>query len=78
MRAILLLKIRNYRDRAYPGAKKMKAAISESIQFTGSDRVTISQHDKFEGTTVDIRIHDRAEAIRLATYLLQWAENQDD
>jgi len=56
----------------------MKAAISESIQFTGSDQVTISQHDKFEDTTVDIRIHDRAEAIRLATYLLQWAENQDD
>jgi len=65
-------------DRAYTGAKGMKTSVSESIQFTGSDQVTISQHDKFEGTTVNIRIHDRAEAIRLATYLLQWAENQDD
>ena len=56
----------------------MKAVISESIQFTGGDEITISQHDKHGGTTVDIRISDRAEAIRLATYLLQWAENQDD
>ena len=56
----------------------MKTSISKSIQFTGGDEVTISQHDKYGGTTVDIRIRDRAEAIRLATYLLQWAENQDD
>ena len=56
----------------------MKTSISESIQFTGGDEVTISQHDRFEGATVAIRISDRAEAIRLATYLLQWAENQDD
>ena len=55
----------------------MKAVISESIQFTGSDQLTISQTDRFEGTTVEIRIHDRAEAIRLAKYLLQWAENQN-
>jgi|GEM_PF-2586515 len=54
----------------------MKAVISESIQFTGSDEITISQRDKFEGTTVDIRIHDRADAIRLAKYLLQWAETE--
>jgi len=73
-----MLGLFNLRDRAHTGAKVMKTSISKSIQFTGSDRVTISQHDKFEGTTVDIRIHDRAEAIRLATYLLQWAENQDD
>lgn len=56
----------------------MQAVISESIQFTGSDEITISQHDKFEGTTVEIRIHDRADAIRLAKYLLRWAENQND
>ena len=73
-----MLGLFNLRDRAYTGDKGMKAAISESIQFTGSDNITISQRDKFEGTTVDIRIGDRAEAIRLATYLLQWAENQDD
>jgi len=56
----------------------MKTSISKSIQFTGGDEVTISQHDRFEGTTVAIRISDRAEAIRLAKALMQWAENQDD
>jgi len=74
----LLLKIRNYRDLAHTGAKNMKTSVSESIQFTGGDEVTISQHDRFEGTTVAIRISDRAEAIRLAKALMQWAENQDD
>jgi len=56
----------------------MKTSVSESIQFTGSDQVTISQTDRFEGTTVEVRIADRAEAIRLAKALMQWAENQND
>ena len=56
----------------------MKTSVSESIQFTGGDEIRISQYDKFEGTTVDIRISDRAEAIQLAKALMQWAENQDD
>ena len=65
-------------DRAYTGAKGMKTSVSESIQFTGSDQVTISQTDRFEGTTVEVRIADRADAIRLAKALMQWAENQND